>query len=426
MNIQLDTLQPVLETDSLTASTAKWLNSFLSSLGISDEFLAITKLLILMTIAIILIAILLFASKKIIEFFFIRVYKITNIKILNYMRVNKLPYYLALIVPYTFVRTTIPIILIDFPKLISPAVKLIEIYLVLMIIWSILALTKSFFNLLQERPAFENKPMHSYAQVIAIILYIMGGVFIIAILTGQKLGVVFGTLGATSAVMMLVFQDSIKGFVSSVQMSANNLVELGDWITMNKYGADGNVEEVTLNSVKVRNFDNTITTIPTYALISDSFQNWKGMQESGGRRFRKCIYIKQSSIRFLSETEVEKFIKINCLKELIEEKKIQYSSMDRSLINNNLPITNNDLFMAYAMNYLKNHKRLAQDMTLLVRQLAPTTTGIPVEIYVFTATTVWAEYENIATDIINHLMAMVSVFDLKVYELASDTDLLSK
>lgn len=418
----LYTTQPALEADSITASIANWLNSVLSSLGISDNFLAISKLLILLTIACILIAILLFVTKKIIDFFFVRIYKITNIKLLDYMRINKLPYYLGLIVPYTFVRTTIPIILIDFQRLISPAIKMVEIYLVLMIIWAILALAKSFLNVLQERPAFANKPMHSYVQVIAIILYIFGGVFIIAILTGQKLGVVFGALGAASAVMMLIFQDSIKGFVGSVQMSTNNLVEIGDWITMNKYGADGNVEEVTLNSVKVRNFDKTITTIPTYALISDSFQNWKGMQESGGRRFKKCIHIKQSSIRFLSEKEIEKFVKVDYLSKLIEEKKTQYSSMDRSLINNALPITNNDLFMAYAMHYLKNHKKIAQDMTLLVRQLAPTTTGIPVEIYVFTATTVWAEYEGIATDIINHLTAIVPIFDLKVYELASDTD----
>ncbi len=418
----LYTTQPAIEADSITVSIANWLNSVLSSLGISDNFLVISKLLILLTIACILIAVLLFAAKKIIDFFFVRIYKITNIKLLDYMRINKLPYYLALLIPYTFVRTTIPIILIDFPRLISPAIKLVEIYLVLMIIWAILALAKAFLNLLQERPAFENKPMHSYVQVIAIILYIFGGVFIIAILTGQKLGVVFGALGAASAVMMLIFQDSIKGFVGSVQMSTNNLVELGDWITMNKYGADGNVEEVTLNSVKVRNFDKTITTIPTYALISDSFQNWKGMQESGGRRFKKCIHIKQSSIRFLSEKEIEKFTKTDYLNKLIEEKKVQYSTMDRSLIDNALPITNNDLFMAYAMHYLKNHKKIAQDMTLLVRQLAPTTTGIPVEIYVFTATTIWAEYEGIATDIINHLTAIVPIFDLKVYELASDTN----
>lgn len=413
--------QAEVQADTLTLMLSEWLNSLLTGMGISDSLLSITKLIILLTFACIIVGLLLYTAKIILNFIFNRIYKITNIKILDYMRINKLPYYIGLLAPYTFIRTTISIIFADYPSFISPCIKLVDIYLVLLMIWAILALVRSFFNLLQERPSFHNKPIHTYVQVIAIILYIIGGIIIVGIITEIKIGVILGSLGAASAVLMLVFQDSIKGFVGSVQMSANNIVELGDWITMDKYGADGNVEEVTLNSVKVRNFDKTITTIPTYALISDSFQNWKGMQESGGRRFKKCIYIKQGTIRFMAEEELEKFRKIDYLKKIIEEKEKLYATMNRVLIDNKVPVTNNDLYMAYAMHYLRNHPNIAQDKTLLVRQLAPTTEGIPVEIYVFTNTTVWAEYENIASDVINHLISMVHVFDLKMFEMLSDT-----
>lgn len=233
-------------------------------------------------------------------------------------------------------------------------------------------------------------------------------------------------MGAASAIMMLLFKDSIMGFVGSIQISTNNMVQLGDWITMNKYGADGNVEEINLTTVKVRNFDKTITTIPTYALISDSFQNWRGMQESGGRRFRRALFIKQSDIRPIREDELDKFKKVDGLAEYIERKQTEYAERskhsDTSISINGHWLTNNDLFIQYAIAYLRNHPRINTNMTLLVRQLAPTSQGLPVELYTFTNTTVWAEYEMILSEIVNHLISAVSYFDLQLFEDSSGSD----
>lgn len=416
---------PIAEVGGFTEILAEWLNTTLTGWGVSEGFLNVAKLIVLLVFAVIIVGLLLFIAKKAIQFIMKRAHQLTKVSLLDYLVKNKVPYYIALLAPYTFVRNAIPIIFADYSSLIRPLVKCTDIYLVLLIIWLIMAVIRSLFNLLQEKPSFAHKPMKSYEQVIGIILYGLAIIIAFAIITDQKISYILGGLGAASAILMLVFQDSIKGFVGSIQMTANSMVEIGDWITMNKYGADGNVIEVNLNTVKVQNFDKTITTIPTYALISDSFQNWRGMQASGGRRFKKCIFIKQSTIRFMKEEELNEFRKTDYLNKVIKEKEEQYVDFDRFLVDNALPITNNDLFMAYAMHYLRNHKKVAQNMTLLVRQLAPTNGGIPIEIYVFTATTVWAEYEGIATDIINHLIGMVSVFDLKVYELASDTDNIS-
>ncbi len=414
----MDPQLPVTKT--YAGVLAKWVRGLLNSMGISEDYVPVARLVILLILLGVAVYVLLYVADNIIRFFIKRAGKISNIKILDYLIQNKLPFYLGLLAPYTLVKNTINIIFIDYPDWISPLHKCVDIYLVLLIIWSVVALVKSFFNVLQERPAFENKPMHSYIQVISIILYGMGFIVVFAILTGKSALTILTTLGAASAIMMLVFQDSIKGFVGSIQMSANNMVELGDWITMPKYNADGNVLEVNLNSVKVQNFDKTITTIPTYALISDSFQNWKGMQEAGGRRTKKSIFIKQGSIRFMKEQELENFRKIACLNEVIEDKLANYSNTDRVLIGGAVPVTNNDLFMAYAQYYLRNHKHVAQELTLLVRQLAPSEKGIPVELYFFTATTVWAEYEGISTEIMNHLIGMVPVFDLQIFEVLSD------
>ncbi len=413
--------QPISNTEVYAGKLSIWLNSILNSWNISEEYISITKLVILLTCLILLVSIVLYLARSIIRFFIRKASKMTNIPLLEYLIKNKFPLYVALLAPYTLVKTTIPIVFNDYHGMINPMDKCADIYLVLLVIWSIVALVKSFFNVLQEKPAFASKPMHSYIQVISIILYGMGLVIIFTIITDKSALAVLTTLGAASAVTMLVFQDSIKGFVGSIQMTANNMVELGDWITMSKYNADGEVLEVTLNTVKVQNFDKTITTIPTYALISDSFQNWRGMQESGGRRTKKSIFIKQGSIRFMKEEELEKYRTIDYLNKVITEKEEQNKGLEKVLIRNAVPVTNNDLFMAYAFHYLKTHKNVAQDLTLLVRQLAPSEKGIPVELYFFTDTIVWGEYEAISTEIMNHLIGMVPMFNLKVFEVLSDT-----
>lgn len=414
------------DKDSLIATINEWLWDFLHGLGIPEQLVVYTKMILLLLFVIIVVYALQKGVSSLLNFILKRAAKITKINLFDYAVKNRLPHFLALVIPYSFVRGSIPVVFYSFPSLISPTVTLTDIYMVFMVIWTIMAILYSLGDMLQERPAFHNKPMKSYMQVIQIIFYILGAVVIYCIFTGKSPAAFFAAMGAASAILMLMFKDTIMGFVSSIQLSSNDMLRIGDWITMNKYGADGDVEEINLTTVKIRNFDKTITTIPTYAMISDSYQNWRGMQESGGRRIKRPIFIKQSSIRFLTEEELEKYKGLPGLGEFIKQK--EKGSTDKvklladSLHTNKLLLTNNDLFMQYGIHYLRNHPRISQGMTLLVRQLAPTTEGLPIEIYTFTDTTVWAQYEGIMAEVMNHFITIAPFFDLLLFEVGSSSD----
>jgi miniconductance mechanosensitive channel len=251
---------------------------------------------------------------------------------------------------------------------------------------------------------------------------------IFSYLTGKSPIAFFTAMGALSAVLLLMFKDTIMGFVASIQVTTNDMVRIGDWITMSKYGADGDVIEINLTTVKVQNFDKTITTIPTYSLISDAFQNWRGMQESGGRRIKRAIYIKQSTIKFLAPDEVDRFKSIQTLKSYIEhrqkdiDKNNERIGADKSLLINGRNLTNAGLYRKYIDNYVANHSGLHKNMTMMVRQLAPTANGLPLELYVFTSTTKWVDYEHIMADIFDHLLAAARYFDIEIYEMEGSGD----
>lgn len=412
--------------EGVIIAITKWMQNLLSGWGVAEQWIVYVKIIVLLTITALMVYLLQFVVRRILTFVFQRIASMTPISFFKYTIKNRLPHFVALIVPYSFVRGTIPIIFYDFKILVKPFLKIVDIYLIFVVIWILIAIIKSFFDSLQEKPAFKSKPIKSYLQIIQIILAILGGVAIFSIISGKSATAIFAAMGAASAVMLLLFKDSLMGFVGSIQISTNDMVRIGDWITMNKYGADGNVTEINLTTVKVQNFDKTITTIPTYALISDSFQNWRGMQESGGRRSRKALYIKQSDIRFLSAEELDKYKSVAGLSQYIEDKQKEYgqrnTNADKSVLINNACLTNNDLFMQYALTYLRKHPKVNTDMTLMVRQLAPTVQGLPVEIYIFTNTTVWAEYETIMSEIINHLLSSIQFFDLHVFEESAGSD----
>lgn len=422
----METQEVQAEFNSIAHVIGQWMDKTLSGIGVSDQWIEYVKLIVMLAIVVIIVYLLQFLVRNILQFVFKRVANITKLSFFNYTVKNKLPHYLALVVPYSFVRGAIPVVFYDFKTLILPLIKLTDIYMVFMVIWTIMALIRSFGDVLQEKPGFKNKPMKSYLQVIQIILFIFGAVVIYSVLTGRSATAFFAAMGAASAVLLLMFKDTIMGFVGSIQISTNDLVRIGDWITMSKYGADGDVEEINLTTVKVRNFDKTITTIPTYALISDSFQNWRGMKDSGGRRFKRALNIKHDCIRFLTDEELEKYKQYDGLKQYIETKQTEYAKLNKQP-GNNLPInqhriTNNDLFMQYGIYYLRNHPKISQNMTLLVRQLSPTPQGLPIELYTFTNTTIWAEYETILAEIVNHLLSVVKFFDLRIYEESSGSD----
>jgi miniconductance mechanosensitive channel len=268
----------------------------------------------------------------------------------------------------------------------------------------------------------------SYVQAITIILYLFVTIFMVATLLGKSPWGLFTLLGGLTAVILLIFKDSILGFVAGVQLSANNMVQVGDWIEMPKYGADGDVIDVTLNTVKVQNWDKTISTIPTYAMVSDSFKNWQGMSESGGRRIKRSVAIDMNSIRFVDAEMIERFRQIACLSSYLEEKQKEIdtdneqSGFDLNMKVNGRRQTNIGIFRAYLQRYLRNHPMVHDDMTFLVRQLQPTAEGLPIEIYVFSRDQVWANYEAIQGDIFDHVLAALPEFELRVFQSPSGAD----
>ena len=307
--------------------------------------------------------------------------------------------------------------------------RLCLIYIIAVFLRFISALFTAVYQVYSEREQYRDKPLKGLLQTAQVILFFIGAIIIISILINQSPMVLLTGLGASAAILMLVFKDSIMGFVSGIQLSANNMLKVGDWITMPKYGADGTVIEVTLNTVKVRNFDNTITTIPPYLLISDSFQNWQGMQESGGRRVKRSINIDMTSVRFCTPEMLEKYRKIQLLTNYVEETEMvveEYNKehdIDNSVLVNGRRQTNLGVFRAYLTNYLRSLPTVNQEMTCMVRQLQPTETGIPLELYFFSANKVWVAYEGIQADVFDHVLAIIPEFGLRVFQNPSGEDL---
>jgi miniconductance mechanosensitive channel len=253
----------------------------------------------------------------------------------------------------------------------------------------------------------------------------------ISIVIDQSPLILLSGLGALTAVILLIFKDSILGLVAGIQLVANDMVRPGDWIEMPKYGADGDVIEITLNTVKVQNWDKTITTIPTYALISDSFKNWRGMQESGGRRIKRAVYVDVSSVRFCTPEMTAKFSRIKVLEEYIARKQAEMREynekhgIDDAVLVNGRRMTNLGTFRAYLVEYLKRHPKIHQDMTFLVRHLQPTELGLPIEIYVCSNDQEWSNYEGIQADIFDHIFASLPEFGLRPFQSPTGSDIAS-
>lgn len=302
--------------------------------------------------------------------------------------------------------------------------NIFEALTVVVAIALIRSLLKSLRDYLKTLSSFKDKPIDSYIQVIMIFLWFVGGIIILSVLTGTEIGTFLTTLGALSAVLLFVFKDTILGFVASVQITINDTVRIGDWISMPNSNADGTVLKISLSTVQIQNFDNTITSIPTYKLISDSFINWRGMSESSGRRIKRSILIKVGSIRFLKENEIQPLKEIKLMNGVIQTKEDEIkshnetSNVDKSLLINGRNITNIGLFRSYTEAFLKQHPMISKKMTLMCRQLAPTSQGIPIEVYAFSKDKDWVKYEGIVGDIFDHLLASTRYFHLECFELS--------
>ncbi len=329
---------------------------------------------------------------------------------------------ISYIVPALLIFFTAKFVFSDYPVL-EELVKMASlIYMVVIVILAV----DSFINALHEiylnMPISEGRSIKGYIQIVKIIIYFIGVILIIAIIAKESPKTLLAGLGAMAVVLMLVFKDTILGFVASIQLSANNMLRPGDWIEMPSHNADGDVVDISLNTVKVRNWDKTISTIPTYALVSESFINWKGMEESGGRRIKRSITIDMNTIRFVDREMAEKLKKIHLLKDYIEirqeeiQKYNEENKVDDSMLVNGRRMTNLGTFRIYIEQYLKHHPKVKQDLTMLVRQLQPSKAGLPIEIYVFSKEQAWAKYEAIQADIFDHILAVVPEFGLRVFQ----------
>ncbi|HPF73281.1 MAG: mechanosensitive ion channel family protein [Rhodanobacteraceae bacterium] len=302
-------------------------------------------------------------------------------------------------------------------------------YIVLTVALSLSGLLSAINDVYQHRPDARSRPIKGYLQLLKIAVFVITAIMIVAVLVERSPLLLLSGLGAMAAVLMLVFKDTILSLVASVQVQSNDMLRVGDWIEMPSFGADGDVIDIALHTVKVQNWDKTITTIPTYALTANSFKNWRGMSESGGRRIKRALNLDKTSIRFLDEEDITRLKRFSLLSDYLDGKRRELAEWNKALAEtgrepvNTRRLTNAGTFRAYVFAYLRSNPKIHKEMTLLVRQLAPTTTGLPLEIYCFTGTTDWNAYEGIQGDIFDHLIAILPEFDLRLFQEPTGNDL---
>lgn len=329
---------------------------------------------------------------------------------------------LAHIVPAAIVRVIAPLLFADFEQILPFIIKLTDSYLIIVGMMVFFAILKVGEYALSSLEAFKDKPLSSYFQLIRILLYMVTVILVLSVLLDKSPIYFLSAFGAMTAILLLIFKDTILGLVASVQMSANDMVRVGDWVEMPKFNADGDVIDINLHTVKVQNWDKTITTIPTYYFITDSFKNWRGMQQSGGRRIKRAIYIDAHSVKFVDPEMRERFKKYQLITDYIEKRQKEIEefnkehNIDTSALINGRRMTNLGVFRKYIESYLRSHPRIRQDMTVLVRQLNNENRGIPIEVYCFTNTTAWSEYETIQADIFDHLYSAAGFFDMEIFQ----------
>ncbi len=405
-----------------------FLKDYLIDVGFPKFWAASINLFITLSI----IVVIAYFLDRILRFVIVKLFYIFSIKTKttfdDFLVKSKFPRYIAHVIPLFILKYIVPVILVGFPFLLKAFETVINIYGIILIVKIIRSFLRSTQRYLRTTERFKDKPLESYSQVIMIFLWGIAIFFIVYQLTGKDV-LSFATLGAASAVILLIFKDTILGFVASIQVSVNDIVRIGDWIVYTKFGADGTVTDINLATVRVQNWDNTYTTIPTYSLISDSFQNWRGMEESGGRRIKRAVYIKQNSIHFLTNEKIEEFKKIQLVKQYLEDKHTEITlhnekiGADKSVLINGLNLTNFGVFRKYLDIYLHQNSEVSKELFLMVRQLAPTSQGIPLEIYCFSRDKKWSNYEATMSDIFDHVIASVPYFDLEIFEEPTGKDI---
>ncbi|MBC3758924.1 mechanosensitive ion channel [Hyunsoonleella sp. SJ7] len=400
-----------------------WIYDYLLDLGVTESSAAYLNMLVLLIGLIIVIGIIDVIIRRILIGAFTQFAKRSKTNFDDLLISNKVPRNIAHIIPLLIALEFVPDVFADFYNFEILIEKGLKVFAIVLTLWIARSLLNTIKDFLKTLPRFRDKPIDSYIQVFMIFAWFGGIMSAIAIITNIPFLKFLTGMGAISAVIILVFKDTILGFVASIQVSINDMVRIGDWITFEKYGADGDVIEINLATVKVQNWDKTITTIPTYALISDSFKNWRGMMDADGRRIKRALNIKQDSIKCLTDADVERLKKIQLIAPYLDkrqsdiEKYNTTNNADKTLLLNGRNLTNVGVFRKYVQTYIEKHSGINKDMTIMVRQLAPTSEGLPIEIYAFSSDKRWVNYEYIMADIFDHVLSAVPYFDLEIFEL---------
>nr|WP_321223418.1 mechanosensitive ion channel domain-containing protein [uncultured Psychroserpens sp.] len=398
-------------------------HDYFVSIGISEISATYFNMLSLLIILLIIIYIADKLTRRLLINFFGKFSEQTKTNFDDLLVNHRAPRNIAHLVPLFLTIKLFPVVFYDFPQFETYIIMLLKVAAIVLTIWIIRSVLKTFESYFKTLPRLKDKPIDSYIQVAMLFIWIVGIASILAILINLSFLKFFTTLGAASAILLLIFKDTILGFVASIQVAINDSVRIGDWITMEKYGADGDVIEINLSTVQVQNFDMTITNIPTYALISDSFKNWRGMTSSGGRRIKRSIILKAKSIKYLANDDIEKLKRIELITAYLTQREKDITSyntdknIDKSVLINGRNMTNLGVFRKYLQTYIEQHSAVNKDMFIMVRQLAPTPQGLPLEIYCFSSDKRWENYEYIMSDLFDHVLAAVPYFDLEIYEL---------
>lgn len=404
------------------------LYNHLVELGVSESAAIYINMAVLLIGLFIVLYIVDFIIRKVIRIAFQGFAERTRSNFDDIMIKNKVPRNIAHIIPLIVAYEFVPMVFSDFPYWENIIEKTLMVFGIILTLWLVRSFLNTLKDFLKTLKSFKDKPIDSYIQVFMIFAWVIGVFAIFAIITGISFLKFATSLGAISAVLILVFRDTILGFVASIQVTINDMVRIGDWVTFEKYGADGDVIEINLSTVKVQNWDKTITTIPTYALISDSFKNWRGMMNSGGRRIKRSLNIKLDSVKYLTQNEIDKLKNIQIITEYLNtrEKVIndynKANDIDKTVLINGRNLTNLGVFRKYIETYTQNHSAINKDMMIMARQLSPTSQGIPLEIYAFSSDKRWQNYEYIMSDIFDHIIAAVPYFDLEIFELPNNSN----
>ncbi|MAC85375.1 MAG: mechanosensitive ion channel protein MscS [Flavobacteriales bacterium] len=404
------------------------LNQWLLNIGFSETIVHGVQFILELLVLLVLSFVADRLAKKIVVRIISALVKRTTFTWDDVLLENKVFDRLAHLAPALVIQASVRYFLVDFQDFIPFIIRMTQAYMIVIGLSVIISIFNTLDHYFKQSESLKDKPFDSYFQLARMVVYFLGGILIIAKIFDKNPQGILTAMGALTAVSMLVFKDTILGFVASIQLSVNDMIRVGDWVSMPKYGADGDVIKITLNTVKVQNWDKTISTIPTYSFVSDSFKNWRGMAEAGGRRIKRSLVIKSGSVNFCDMDIISNFKKFDLIQNYIETKVTEIDTYnktgnhDKTYLINGRQLTNIGVFRVYIENYILSLDGIHPDLTRMVYQTEGNEFGIPIQIYCFTKTTDWAEYENIQSDIFDHLYAAAPLFGLEVFQHPSGSD----